>query len=760
MNQEVLFNARMTILFGENASGKTGYVRIFKRMVGVRAAERILPDIKAATSPATPQATMGYTLGGSAMEHQWRNEAGVPPFTRISVFDARAVSFHVDEDLTYTYTPGDLGLFRFTHQAVEATKTRLEAARDAAQPKGNSFLAQFRRDTPLYAKIEALGPSTNFGELETLAAVTEDELATLETIRETVAALEPQTVQARLRLAREDRDLYVSVLSVARAIATFPWGDYDAAVERVRRAAERQEYAAEQAFAQEGLPGGLGTAWRAFIQASEEYIKDLSEHDYPHDDAQCLYCRQNLGPAALQLVRKYRDYSNSTHRQELDAAIRELSAQSTRITALDFGGLGSSLRRRLAGEERREEVVEKALGLIDASTPLQEQVRQGRPVNPGDTPILAGQTESAALLSMARAEELIAALEAQAAERERERTQETAKLRELEARLALRALLPEIRAYVERAKWASRALTLIASRFPQLLRSLTEVAKEASEGLLNRDFEHHFMEECAALQAPHVKLDFPGRKGQPARRKSLSADYRLSDILSEGEQKVIALADFLAEASLPKASAPIIFDDPVTSLDHQRLGYVVDRLTHLSKRNQLIVFTHDIWFAVELLARFEDEPGACTYYEVSSASGVKGLITERTHPRWDTPGKIGPRINTNIDQAGKAAGDSRDALIERGYSLIRTWCEAVAEQELLAGVTQRYQAQVRMTKLPQIKAERLGETISVILPVFEKACRLTDAHSQPLVTLGVRPTLEELKADWKTISEARDKYRK
>jgi len=84
----------------------------------------------------------------------------------------------------------------------------------------------------------------------------------------------------------------------------------------------------------------------------------------------------------------------------------------------------------------------------------------------------------------------------------------------------------------------------------------------------------------------------------------------------------------------------------------------------------------------------------------------------------------------------------------------------VAEQELLAGVTQRYQAQVRMTKLPQIKAERLGETISVILPVFEKACRLTDAHSQPLVTLGVRPTLEELKADWKTISEAHDKYRK
>jgi wobble nucleotide-excising tRNase len=154
-----------------------------------------------------------------------------------------------------------------------------------------------------------------------------------------------------------------------------------------------------------------------------------------------------------------------------------------------------------------------------------------------------------------------------------------------------------------------------------------------------------FKGECAALSAPVVKLDFPGRKGQTTRRKSLSPDYPLSDILSEGEQTVIALADFLAEASLPKASAPIIFDDPVTSLDHQRLRYVVDRLALLSEQNQVIVFTHDIWFTVELPARFDAAPGACTYYEISGANGAKGLIRERPHPRWDTLKHIAARIS-------------------------------------------------------------------------------------------------------------------
>jgi wobble nucleotide-excising tRNase len=41
-------------------------------------------------------------------------------------------------------------------------------------------------------------------------------------------------------------------------------------------------------------------------------------------------------------------------------------------------------------------------------------------------------------------------------------------------------------------------------------------------------------------------------------------------VLSEGE-KVIALADFLAEASL-KPAAPVIFDDPINSLDYKRLA--------------------------------------------------------------------------------------------------------------------------------------------------------------------------------------------
>src|SRR6185437_8155672 len=99
--------------------------------------------------------------------------------------------------------------------------------------------------------------------------------------------------------------------------------------------------------------------------------------------------------------------------------------------------------------------------------------------------------------------------------------------------------------------------------------------------LLNQDFETLFHIECKLLRAPTVSLQFPGKEGQVVRKKSVASGYQPSDVLSEGEQKVIALADFLAEASL-RPPAPVIFDDPINSLDYIRRKEVVTRIVALS----------------------------------------------------------------------------------------------------------------------------------------------------------------------------------
>lgn len=187
--------------------------------------------------------------------------------------------------------------------------------------------------------------------------------------------------------------------------------------------------------------------------------------------------------------------------------------------------------------------------------------------------------------------------------------------------------MPDVRTYVTKAAWADRLGTLLG-RFQGLLRGLTETSKVASQDVLNRDFERVFYAECAALRAPNVTLDFPGRRGEAARRKSVAPDHSLAEILSEGEQKVIAIADFLAETFLRAGSAPIVFDDPVNSFDHRRVQEIAKRIAALSLEHQVVVFTHDIWFATDLLAEFEQRQSDCAYCRSSQTEDSKASCPE------------------------------------------------------------------------------------------------------------------------------------
>jgi hypothetical protein len=90
-----------------------------------------------------------------------------------------------------------------------------------------------------------------------------------------------------------------------------------------------------------------------------------------------------------------------------------------------------------------------------------------------------------------------------------------------------------------------------------------------------------------------------------------------------------------------------------------------------------------------------------------------------------------------------------------GYNNIRSWCEVFTEDELLQRVTQRYQPNVRMNALPDIKAAALPEAVDLVMRDFHDACRFIDGHSQPLVTLGVSPTLNGLEAHWTELEGAK-----
>jgi ABC-type multidrug transport system ATPase subunit len=753
--QSITFNAGLTILFGENGAGKTGYARVFKQLAAVRTAEPILPNVHDTTAPKDLKARIAYSTGSEpATTLDWRGESGLAPFTRLGVFDSPALHLHVDNDLTYVYTPSDLALFPHVSTAVGAIKDRLDAAVDEKGSGGNPYLGFFTRGTSVYQLIETLGAATDLAEIDALAGKGADSATRLAAARANVEALKSTSIAAQLTTAKSRRDLYAALGSLVRVCEAINATAYNDAVASVDQATRDVETLRRDLFAAAGLTGDGDQVWQSFILAGEQYIEHRDDHDYPTKGDPCVYCRQPLGDTALALVQRYREFANDSAQQRITASRQTMSTLTQDLMRLDPVVLTESIATH-RDPESPDSTLEEAQQLIDAVQAAQTAVSAGTALDrsslrPADG--LGGEVEA----RHAAAATLITDLSGRAEERQEALAKAQKELDELTDRIELAARVDGITGLVTNAKWCQKAAQL-AKKVPPVRTSLTGVAKVASEQLINTDFASRFAEECAALRAPDVDLEFPGQKGQAARRKTVPVAKQPSKVLSEGEQKVIGLADFLAEAGLRLSPSPIVFDDPVTSLDYRRIHEVADRIARLAADRQVIVLTHNIWFATEMLSRFEKDKDRCTYYGITD-DPAKGVIVPGSHPRWDTVSKTTAKINQLIEAAKGAEGAVQEALIENAYSTIRGWCETVVETELLAGVTQRYQANVMMTKLGQIKGDHLKEAFDVLGPLFEKACRVTEAHSQPLETLSVRPTLGDLETDWAGAQAARKEY--
>ncbi|MBD8869312.1 AAA family ATPase [Nocardioides sp. MJB4] len=765
-------HAGLTILFGENGTGKTGYSRIFKALAASRTVDVILGDIEAAT-PKPQSALITYTLGSDAKTYTWTGNQGVAPFTRMSIFDSPSVSFHVDDDLEYVYVPAALALFNHVIAGIKSVQATIDQAVTELRATATGLVSRFPRAASVYPLIETLGASTDLEHLRSMADTSPDVDARTGDLRRTVAALEADTISAEIKIQQRLESILTQASLAATTIADLNVDAYTRERDTLRTLQEDYRTFRTALFEAADLPAEPDDTWSAFIVAGESYQAHLVAEG-AHDADRCLYCRQPLSEAARELIGKYSEYLEDKITADITASTTRLKAltapvtgtqasdaaafaaeysESTITSATDTdtgaGGSGDA-----GGSEDKPAFHVELDRTLSTLTQLTELLSNTSEVSGTLTEHAASDAETLRSALGATSERL-AELRSQAETRSETLMAKKKELVELEAAAELGRSWSLIDAQVSDAKQADR-LTLLAKPMPGLLRAVTGLAKTASDQMINESFDALFTEECAVLRAPTLNIEFVGRQGRAQRRKVLTGKHKPSSVLSEGEQKVLAMADFLAEARLAGITAPVIFDDPVSSLDHRRINEVAQRVTLLAETTQVIVFTHDIFFASTLLSLMESSK-RCAYFQITDEDG-KGKVTRATGPRWDSLNNIKKNINETIQAATGQDGDARAALVRTGYDWIRAWCEVFTETELLQGVTQRYQPNVRMTNLSKIKAEALPEAIETVNRVFEEACRYIDGHSQPLPALGVSPTLAGLEAHWAELTTARSTY--
>nr|MBP7432413.1 hypothetical protein [bacterium] len=122
-------------------------------------------------------------------------------------------------------------------------------------------------------------------------------------------------------------------------------------------------------------------------------------------------------------------------------------------------------------------------------------------------------------------------------------------------------------------------------------------SSRAHDELLTDSLNSLFKDELNQLGYNNLDVEIvkaKGGKGINPTKLVLKEKNSVDIILSEGEQKAVGLALFIAETKIQKSNCPIILDDPVNSLDHKIAANFANRL--LSLDNQLIIFNHNRLF--------------------------------------------------------------------------------------------------------------------------------------------------------------------
>ena len=327
-------------------------------------------------------------------------------------------------------------------------------------------------------------------------------------------------------------------------------------------------------------------------------------------------------------------------------------------------------------------------------------------------------------------------------------------VQERRARKLLVSRKPALRAHVKELARISKYDACIAETD---FRSITLEGKRIISEVLTPQLLTALSRELDLLGAKDVplKLDASGREGETLHRMELDgritgARISLTEILSEGEQKVVAIAGFLAELAVGKHDCPIVFDDPVSSLDHRYRERIAARLVKEAQVRQVILFTHDIAFLVALNAGAEEVgcvhflartvrrfdriagkliPGMCWH-----AMSVKERLNYLQNNLLPDIHRLYP---SNMQQYNPQA-----AMV---YNYLRETWEAFVEKDLLAKTVLRFRPGIETQRLKYV--EVTTEDCRVIDAAMTKCSKWMIGHDKPEPLDVSRPDPTEIEAD-------------
>jgi energy-coupling factor transporter ATP-binding protein EcfA2 len=752
----------LTIIYGRNGSGKSGFVRILRTACRTRtdnpAKLKVLADVYG-PSLGPQEAEIVTVIDGKDTTVHWTSgSVASDNLQQVAVFDSSAAQLYVDGGSEIKFLPFGLALPHQLNELCLALKTKLENEKKPIRDHLELATITFEAERPTQSQTFyfQISDKTTDAEINKAAQFSDQDKSRLDDLRRLLVADAASIADVRalavfVEILTADCATLIEGLSDEK-IAQFQTMKFNAI--DTRKAANLD---ASALFSSEPLPGVGGETWRRLWLAARDYslIEAYPSQDFPvlgipPNVGQCVLCQQDLSPTATDRLKRFQEYVGGVL-----ASNAEKAEDSLRGAINALPELGT-----LAAEDwpaRIEQLAKRTPALVDVlnafKLAVEARLASANAILTAASPLIPPAPLPGLLSPIAQLSELLSALSAEvttlsAADESEYRAQLIAEKTELEDRNILatgRDRLIVRRDLLKLSDQYDVALAEVQTT------GITRRANELIDVHLTKFVIERYDDERKALEIKHLKINLDRKSGQTKALFQTNPGTKLtkvtSDILSEGEQRALALASFLTEVGVTEGCGPIVVDDPVSSLDRERELKVATRLAIESQKRQVIVFTHDMVF-FNNLCREADRLGVPTETIALFSDGDNAGRIDPAGVSWkgqNVNKRLG-RIRNDFAQVKKLYSTSPtnyEIEIKNLYGRLRDAYERLVEEYIFCDVVRRGADRVETQKLRMV---HLSDMLAVRFHEGMTKAN-THSHDNPATETVAVPDPKEFEAD-------------
>jgi hypothetical protein len=571
--------------------------------------------------------------------------------------------------------------------ACDQVKAKLEAQLSALSTQTPIALrsSKLSTDTAAGAFIHSLSAKSNLAQLDLLATLSVGERQRLGTL-ESDLAQDPK--RAATRIADQKARLIELVTALTRlgeVTSNSAFAARDKLKEDRDTKAAAAGLASSQLFAASPLPDIGQPIWRSLWEAARKYSDAVAYPEQSFPDAKvgdlCVLCQQPLSEEAIHRCMTFENFLKGTTKADEEKASNSYTAVLAKSAVANM---------RTEAIRRLYDLIATEIGNVDLATATRKcallsawrlRAFQQERTNPNSEP----DFPQAALSTLAESLTTRAA-QLSADQNSPEHLSLVKEFRELKDREALTALLEDIKAEIERRKTTD---TINKALKDTAKKPITTKNKEFSDKLVTNALRGRFAREIEKMKLSRMPVELRKTKDQNAVSYFQvclveKPNEAVGEIFSEGEHRCVALAAFLAELVTSKQYSGIVFDDPMSSLDHIHRKAVAARLVEEAEHRQVIIFTHDLAFLYEVRREAEARDRPIQYQTVRRKDTRPGYIEGELPNKAKSAIQLAISLRSELKSAKGQFDqwpDAKRSIFCKGFieQLRETWDQAIAD---------------------------------------------------------------------------------